>query len=599
MVQNSLIRFKYWPTQCVCLLAALVLSLIWPQITIAQTPQSVQENPSSVSTKRVPMSHLFIALSDAMAASKQGQTAQAQAHLAQLQQSFAAMGEQSSAQSQAATAALAQAMAQPSAEHLAALSTALYAFEQAQNPVDYSAKRQAFKRQMLPAYEALSLSIARASPSDLSAVQDAYQQLNSAWLSNERVVRNTSMGHYGQMETAMALMRVALETTPVDLHKVQTQALKLKTALDSYNRGESAAVTDSRYDFNGGVQLLRDALRDFESAQMAQGQDKLTTFIGIWPNIEGEVSTRNPALYSRVEREVPVILAHGAQPEQQLALKNLIGELAQINPQAQYGALDSMLILLREGVEALLIVMALISSLNVAQQLQGKKWIYGGVLAGLIASVLAALALQKLFPAVSAGASRETIEGFVGIASVLMMLMVGAWLHSKSSIQSWNAYIKKHMGQALSTGSLVSLLGLSFLAVFREGAETLIFYAGILPKISTADFLLGIGLALLGLALLAGLMLKSSARLPVAKMFQVLTGLIYALGFKILGISLHALQLTGLIPMTALPTAWLESNALGIYATLETVGAQAIYLLVILAIQQNIRRSVQKSLQTA
>ena len=197
----------------------------------------------------------------------------------------------------------------------------------------------------------------------------------------------------------------------------------------------------------------------------------------------------------------------------------------------------------------------------------------------------------------SAGSSREKIEGFVGIAAVLMMLMVGAWLHSKSSIQSWNAYIKKHMGRALSTGSLVSLFGLSFLAVFREGAETIIFYAGILPKISTHAFLSGIGAAMVLLLVLAWMMAKTSVKLPVARMFQILTWLIYALGFKILGISLHALQLTKIIPMTSLSSSWLESNALGIYPTVETLAAQSVYLLVIVLIQMSVSRSMRQVTQ--
>ena len=591
-IQN---RSKSW----LQLIAVLYFSLL-PMLAHAQTAVSNTNVATSTNNaKRVPMSHLFISLSDAMDASKKGQPDVAKNHLMQLQSEFAKITEQPSAKGQEAAQAITQAIANPTPEQLSALSNALYAFEQEQNPVDYSAKRQAFKKQIQPAYEALNQAITTATSSDVQGLKHAYQQFNSIWLANERVVRNTSMGHYGKIETAMALMRVTLETEPVDLTKIQQQSLNLKAAIDSYNSGETAALATSQYDFNGGVQLLRDGLSAFESGQIAQGQEKLTTFIEIWPNIEGEVSTRNPDLYSRVESQVPVILAHGADASQQKNLGSLIDELAQINSQAQYGAVDSMLILLREGVEALLIVMALISALNVAKQPQGKKWIYGGVIAGLIASVLGALALQKLFPAVSAGSSREKIEGFVGIAAVLMMLMVGAWLHSKSSIQSWNAYIKKHMGRALSTGSLVSLFGLSFLAVFREGAETIIFYAGILPKISTHAFLSGIGAAMVLLLVLAWVMAKTSVKLPVARMFQILTWLIYALGFKILGISLHALQLTKIIPMTSLSSGWLESNTLGIYPTVETLAAQSVYLLVIVLIQMSVSRSMRQVTQAA
>ena len=579
----------------------IALVLLISAFCLAAMPNGSQAQTGSVqaetaSSKRVPMSHLYVTLSDAMAESKSGRDEQAKAHLIELQNAFNAIQNTTQSQTvkgQAVNQAIAQAINHPQPEQLSALSNALYAFEQEQNPVDYSAKRQAFKKQMVPAYEQLNQAIEQASAHDAASLKAAYQQFNAAWLGNERVVRNTSMGHYGQMETAMALMRVALETAPLDLDKIRQQSQHLKSAIDSYNSGETVAAASSTYDFNGGVQLLRDGLGAFRSGQLSQGQEKLTTFITIWPNIEGEVSTRNPSLYSRVENQIPVILAHGNDAAQQNTLSHLIDELEQINPQAQYGAIDAMLILLREGVEALLIVMALVSALNVARQPQGKKWIYGGVVAGLIASILGALALQKLFPAVSAGANREKLEGFIGIAAVLMMLMVGAWLHSKSSIQSWNAYIKKHMGKALSTGSLISLFGLSFLAVFREGAETIVFYAGILPKISTQAFLSGIVATIVLLLALAWLMAKTSVTLPVAKMFRILTWLIYALGFKILGISLHALQLTGIVPMTPLPSTWLESNALGIYPTVETLAAQALYIGLIVVIQFAVHRSIK------
>jgi len=149
------------------------------------------------------------------------------------------------------------------------------------------------------------------------------------------------------------------------------------------------------------------------------------------------------------------------------------------------------------------------------------------------------------------------------------------------------------MGKALSTGSLISLFGLSFLAVFREGAETIVFYAGILPKISTQAFLSGIAAAIVLLLALAWIMAKTSVTFPVAKMFRILTWLIYALGFKILGISLHALQLTGIVPMTSLPSTWLESNALGIYPTVETLAAQALYIGLIVVIQFAVHRSIK------
>ena len=577
------------------LMLALSIGTIAPTIALAQTTTASHSNQNEPVNKKLNLSPLFVDLSDAMGASKHHDFDQAKVQLTQINRAFSDLESRDSPMGKQVATALQQALQNPSSEHLSALSSALYEFEREQNPVDHSAKRKIFKTQIVPAYERLNQVINRAASDNIAELQQAYQQFNRVWLSNERVVRNTSMGHYGSIETAMALMRVAIESSPPNIDKIKQQSLALKTALDSYHSGETAVVTQSTHTLNDGTQLLREGFNAFQANNISQGQDKLTRFIEIWPSIEGDVSTRNPALYSRIESQIPVILAKGNEPMQQNALNELISELASINPNQQYSAVDAMLILLREGVEAMLIVIALISALNVAKQPQGKKWVYAGVLAGLLASVIGAIVLQRLFPAVTAGTHREVLEGFIGLFVVVMMLMVGTWLHSKSSLQSWNAYIAKHMGKALTTGSLVSLFGLSFLSVFREGAETIVFYAGILPKISMNDFLTGIFAALLVLAVLAVLLLKTSIKLPIAKLFNVLTWVIYALGFKILGISVHALQLTGYLSLTSVQNQWLENSDLGLFATVETLSAQAMYILIILVMQWYFKRNTRPS----
>lgn len=176
------------------------------------------------------------------------------------------------------------------------------------------------------------------------------------------------------------------------------------------------------------------------------------------------------------------------------------------------------------------------------------------------------------------------LEGMIGIVAVVFMIGIGAWLHSKSSVQSWNAFIKRHMGEVLTTGSFISLFGLSFLSVFREGAETILFYVGILPKISQSDFLLGIVMAMVLLAGAAWVMLKTSAKLPIPKLFKVLTWVIYLLGFKILGVSLSALQLTGHLSRTVLPNVP-AIEAIGFYPTVQTILGQLAFIVAIVVLQ--------------
>lgn len=107
-----------------------------------------------------------------------------------------------------------------------------------------------------------------------------------------------------------------------------------------------------------------------------------------------------------------------------------------------------------------------------------------------------------------------------------MMLAIGLWLHSKSNVHAWNRYIDKQMNKAIATGSIISF---AFLSIFREGAETIIFYAGMAPYMELKQLLSGIFLAILLLAAVGFVMLRHSVKLPMTLFFKVATILIYAL----------------------------------------------------------------------
>ncbi|ERF77643.1 FTR1 family iron permease [Gallibacterium anatis] len=540
--------------------------------------------------QKINLSPLFIQLSDAMSAVKENNSTQAKQDLVEIQQQFEAIEQHNSPAGKTVLLSLSEALDDTDIAHLNQLSIALLAFDKEQHPLDIAQQKQRFKKRIVPAFEHWQQVVTenKLSP-DIEQLKQRYRLFNGIWTKNERLVRDVDMAYYGKIETALALLRVAIETEPLDYQRIESNTAKIATQFDDFVSGKKAEAVTTNYQLNDGINLLREGLQAFEQQDNATAQEKLTTFIEIWPSIEGEVSTRNGSLYSKVESQVPVILAKGSEAKYQTELKQIITQLAEINPAAGYSALDAMLILLREGLEALLVVMALVSALRVANRPQGYKWVGGGVIAGLVLSLVAAFALQRLFPSSSSGTNREIIEGAVGIVAVLMILTIGAWLHSKSSLNAWQAYIKKHMNKALTTGSFISLFALSFLSVFREGAETILFYVGILPNISTESFALGVGIAVILLVILAVVILKSSVKLPVPTMFKILTWVLYILGFKILGVSVHALQLTAVLPTTIIDILP-NIEWLGFYATLQTIIAQLVYIALILLLQRWLKR---------
>ena len=528
-------------------------------------------------------SDLFIKISDAQTALDQGESQSALDLVEAIQTDFLTKANNHSKAGQKVQKALSDLLDQGSVtkEGLRDLSKKLLAFEEEQNPLDLEAEKTAFKRKVYPALERLSQMI---ETGDREAMKKEYLAYNGVWSRSESIVRRTSIPHYGAIETAMSLLRSSMEVEPLDIKSVQANLSDLETALDDFLTGKEVSQKAEVTTLGQGIKVLQDAHKAFVAGNAAKGQEKIKIFISSWPVFEGEVSTRNASLYNRVESKTPIIMVKGVEASYQEELQDIITELKSIDSSGNYNVMDAMLILLREGVEALLIVLALVGSLKASKQFKGLKWVYVGAGLGILTSFLAAWLLQQLFPAVSSGTNREIIEGIVGVFAVVMMLGVGIWLHSKSSAKAWRAYMDRQLAAAISTGGFVSMFTLSFLAVFREGAETILFYAGILPRISPRDFWLGVGLAVVSLIILAYLFTRFSNLIPINKVFLVLTCLIYLLAFKMLGTSIHQLQLTNLLPTSPIPGGP-SSDLLGIYPNWQVLMSQLGFLVLLAGFQ--------------
>ena len=530
-------------------------------------------------------SQLFVKITDATSAVEQGDQAKAKQLVAEIKEGFEQLENHDSPAGKEVSKALT--INEVTKGNLTKISSELLKFDKEQHPVDLNAEKQKLVNKLESKFTDLQKAI---SAKNLEQTRTAYKKMNSTWTLNEGVVRDNSTAHYGKIETAISFLRSAIETEPVDFNSIQSSFNDLKSAIDSFVKGEELATSETTLTLKDGIQLLEKALTEFKAGKTQEASANMRKFITIWPSIEGDVSTRNATLYTRVESETPVIMVKGNEKKYQDQLQALIKDLSQIDTSASYNFFDAMLILLREGVEALLIVMALVTTLKAAKMKKGLKWVYTGAVLGILASLAIAVLLQFLFPAVSSGSNREIIEGAVGIFAVLMMILVGIWLHSKSSIKKWNDFMESQMKAVTATGSFISMFALSFLAVFREGAETILFYAGIYPRIDKAGFFLGIGLALLVLFVLALVMNKASAYFKPHRIFLILTWLIYALAFKMLGVSLHALQLTNILP-NHLMNGFPSIEWAGIYPSLEVMTCQLIFVVTILIVTWKNRES--------
>ncbi|MDE3074455.1 MAG: FTR1 family protein, partial [Chloroflexota bacterium] len=304
---------------------------------------------------------------------------------------------------------------------------------------------------------------------------------------------------------------------------------------------------------------------------------EMKAFIVGWGGVEGPVATKAPDTYSATENKMAQAYALlTSKPPDTVQAAKLIGDIKTgLLPFAQapvrYTIFDAAIILLREGFEALLVVAALLAFLKKSGNEAKRGWIWSGSAAGLGLSVVIAVVVNVAFAA-AAGSSRELLEGVTGLVAAGMLIWMMFWLHSKANISAWNRYVSQSAGRALATNSLISLASIAFLAVLREGAETVLFYVGIAPAISSRDLFAGLAAGATALALVAVLMLVVGVRIPIRPFFLATSALIFFLAFKFVGFGVHSLQVSGRV--TAHTAGIPAIGFLGIFPTWETTVMQ-------------------------
>lgn len=474
---------------------------------------------------------------------------------------------------------------------LSALSSAVVQYDEEQNPKDKEKAKEQIK-QLLPLITVMEDSIEKGETASLNL---QYQKLMNGWTASEKAVHDESVAAYGNIEKYTALIRIAITQEPADLEKASQNLDQLKSEVDNFIAGKVSKQAEGDYSLNDLATLLSDSEKAISQSDYQGASEQLNKILTIWPMVEGDVQTRDSGLYSDMETKVPtaISLLNSENVNADKAtdiVKDLEDRLAPLLSKTSYSLWDAALILLREGLEGLLVVATLIAFLKKMGQSAQQKWIWSGVVAGILASAVLAVIINIVFSKFVAASSREYIEGITGVVAVVMMLTVGAWLHNKSSIGNWNKYINQQMQQAIAKGSLMSFAFISFLSVFREGAETIIFYTGITPYISLAELVMGICLALVLLVIAGFAIIHYSVKIPIRLFFRTATILIYFLAFKILGISIHALQISDVLSTTTVERLpfidWL-----GLYPTYETTLPQVFLLLIIFITTYLVKKS--------
>lgn len=426
-----------------------------------------------------------------------------------------------------------------------------------------------------------------AEANDPAAMQRESIELEATWEAIEDSVRTADPGLYGEIEAALHRVETALAAKP--LVATDTTAA-FDHLLDEINEGVEhlgAGLTTAAPSTSGATLAdfqasLAAALAGVTAHSETDSENAVLAAINLWPGIEGTVAAKSSSAYETVETQLGAAAAAlQAEPADwaaaEKALESMQTVLAPVGTEQTYTVFDSAAIMLREGLEALLVIAALLAVLRRSNNQDKQVWIWGGAVLGIVLSIAVAFVLQALFGQVAGGQNRELIEGITSLTAAGLLIYVSYWLHSKASLRGWQRYIDAGTAKALAKGNLIGLGLLSLLAVFREGAETTIFYLGMAPAISTGDLLLGIGIGMLLLGIAAWLMLVGGVRLPVRLFFRIAGFFVFYLGFKFIGTGIHNLQVAGVVGTTPIP--FLPAMpVLGIYPTWQTLIPQLLML---------------------
>ena len=256
---------------------------------------------------------------------------------------------------------------------------------------------------------------------------------------------------------------------------------------------------------------------------------------------------------------------------------------------------QAFLILIREGLEALLVVAAVIAYLVKSGNKRFAKWIYVGVLAGLAGSGIIAVIFGLMFG--GSGPQQEIMEGVCALIAMGMLLWTSNWMLNKSSVEAWNRYIRTkteaavasvssqvESGDRVAFSTVVSLAMLSFLAVFREGAETVIFYESIYSMSQDSRGMWIGGLAAAVVLVIVFLIIRfTSVKIPIGPFFLVTSILMSVLVVVFAGGGVHAL-----IEGDALPALYLQglptNDWLGFYPYVECIVVQVIAAIAVIVL---------------
>lgn len=367
--------------------------------------------------------------------------------------------------------------------------------------------------------------------------------------------------HGAKGRQLMAYLRANPQVLEGETDPLGIAAGTLADSLQAYERGDADSALKLALDaYLEGFELGEAALSALDSKLMRQTEAAMLRYRQL---------VKAGAPVEQVRSQADTIQAQLAEGRERLAGGGL----------SQTGSfLGSFVILTREGLEAILLLAAMLAFLNRTERPGARKYVHAGWIAALLMGGLTWYAASYLISI--SGANRELTEGVSALVAAVVLLSVGLWMHNKSYAARWQAYVSEHLGKALSGAGLWGLAGLAFIATYREVFETVLFYQALWGQGDHQAILWGIAAAAVTLLVIAVAIFYFSMRLPIRQFFSASSILIVVLAVIFTGKGVAAIQEAGLLPVNSVD--FVSIPVLGIYPTLQVLLMQAVVLALVL-----------------
>ncbi|MCL6428102.1 ferrous ion permease EfeU [Bacillus subtilis] len=418
---------------------------------------------------------------------------------------------------------------------------------------------------------------------DIDLAQQTFETFKTKWKKEEPSIKKENLSSHSEMDANIAM--ISLSFINKDAGKLKTQLEELASHLETYQQAvvlKKTSSGQSRASLTAYIQSLKDTKQLIEKKQLDEASSAIDNLVTSWLAVEGDVVSQSKEAYTTSEENLALMKAEiGSHPEKVSKQIDEMIQLLEPIASSSYSWWDAALIPIREGMEALLVIGALLTMTKKARVTRSSAWIWGGASAGMAVSLAAGIGVTVLFSSSVFGENNFLLGGVTGVLSAVMLLYVGVWLHRNASMDKWREKINIQKSQALKKRSLLSFALIAFLAVVREGLETVIFFIGLVGKLPLTELIGGTAAGLIVLVIVGVLMIKLGMRIPLKPFFLLSMAVVLYMCVKFLGTGVHSLQLAGILPSDA--ESWLPSvSVLGIYPSVYSTIPQMLILLFLL-----------------